>query len=122
MDTTAVGKLGADGRAPLHAAWKAGGIKTQKEFFARAGIAANTGNDFIWGAEGRRIGNAILLCEKYNLTLDYIYRGDPSGLRYDALARMSNIDKQRVAAVRRAMGYTLAGADRLPTPDQNHFE
>jgi DNA-binding XRE family transcriptional regulator len=66
-------------------AWRstASGKRTQKEFFARAGIAPNTGSNWITGREQPRVSEAIRLCEVYNLTLDYIYRGDPSGLRYE---------------------------------------
>lgn len=52
------------------------------EFAARAGIAANTYNQFEHGARLISPGKATALCEEYNLTLDWIYRGDPSGLPY----------------------------------------
>lgn len=71
----------------------ASGKPTQKEFFRRAGIAPNTGSNWITGKERPRVDEAIRLCDVYNLTLDYIYRGDPSGLRYDmrdTIARMSS--------------------------------
>lgn len=66
-------------------AWRssATGKRTQKEFFDRAGIAPNTGSNWITGKERPRVDEAIRLCEIYNLTLDYVYRGDPSGLRYE---------------------------------------
>mgnify|MGYP001574112041 CR=1 FL=1 len=66
-------------------AWRSGtnGKCTQKEFFRRAGIAPNTGNNWLSGKERPRVDEAIRLCDVYNLTLDYIYRGDPSGLRYE---------------------------------------
>ncbi len=68
------------------------GKPTQKEFFRRAGIAPNTGSNWLTGKERPRVDEAIRLCEVYNLTLDFIYRGDPSGLRYDmrdAVARLA---------------------------------
>jgi len=79
----------------MRLAWKASGL-TQKEFFRRAGIASNTGNQYVQGVERPLLDNAIRLCEVYNLTLDYIYRGDPSGLRYemrDAIAALRNNHK-----------------------------
>ncbi len=54
----------------------------QGEFAARGGIAANTYNQFEHGARLISPGKATALCEAYNLTLDWIYRGDPSGLPY----------------------------------------
>lgn len=55
---------------------------TQAEFGRRAGIAANTLNQ--WErAKGRPgLDQALLLCEAFGLTLDWIYRGDPSGLPF----------------------------------------
>lgn len=85
-DTRAIGER-------LRSAWKASGVKTQKAFFQRAGIAPNTGNQYVMGRERPSIENAIRLRETYNLTLDYIYCGDPSGLRYemrDAIAALRN--------------------------------
>jgi transcriptional regulator with XRE-family HTH domain len=79
----------------LRLAWKASGL-TQREFFRRANIAPNTGNQYVQGVERPLLENAIRLCEIYNLTLDYIYRGDPSGLRYemrDAIATLRHNSK-----------------------------
>ena len=55
---------------------------SQAEFGRRAGIAANTLNQ--WErAKGRPgLDQALLLCEAFGLTLDWIYRGDPSGLPF----------------------------------------
>jgi transcriptional regulator with XRE-family HTH domain len=55
----------------------------QNEFCARANIAPNTYNQYEQGKRKPTVENAISLCDYYGLTLDWIYRGDPSGLRYD---------------------------------------
>jgi DNA-binding XRE family transcriptional regulator len=55
----------------------------QNEFCARADIATNTYNQYEMGKKRPSIENAIALCDAYDLTLDWIYRGDPSGLRYE---------------------------------------
>lgn len=54
----------------------------QNEFCSRAGIATNTYNNYEQGIRTPSLENAIILCKTYDLTLDWIYLGDPSGLRY----------------------------------------
>ena len=56
---------------------------TQREFADRAGIAANTYNQYEAGVNYPKIDLAIEICTTFDLTLDWIFRGDPSGLRYD---------------------------------------
>jgi transcriptional regulator with XRE-family HTH domain len=55
----------------------------QAEFAARANLAANTYNQIEHGKKRPSIEVAIALCVAYELTLDWVYRGDPSGLRYE---------------------------------------
>jgi transcriptional regulator with XRE-family HTH domain len=55
----------------------------QNAFAAGAGIPANTYNQYETGKFRPQIDNAIKLCSTYNLTLDWIYLGDPGGLRYE---------------------------------------
>lgn len=55
----------------------------QNEFCERAKIATNTYNQYERGKKRPSIENAIALRQAYNLTLDWIYVGDPSGLRYE---------------------------------------
>jgi transcriptional regulator with XRE-family HTH domain len=52
----------------------------QGEFAAAAGIAFNTYNQYEQGARLMRLENAIALCDRFDITLDWIYRGDTSGL------------------------------------------
>lgn len=54
--------------------------ENQNEFAARAGILPNTYNQYAKGKKRPSIENAIALCEVHELTLDWIYRGDNSGL------------------------------------------
>jgi transcriptional regulator with XRE-family HTH domain len=54
----------------------------QKEFADGAGLAANTYNQYESGKNVPALDRANAICDAYQLTLDWIYRGDPSGLRY----------------------------------------
>jgi transcriptional regulator with XRE-family HTH domain len=67
----------------------------QNEFCDRAGIAPTTYNQYERGKKRPSIESAIALCETYHLTLDWIYRGDPSGLRYDTAEAVKAIRQAR---------------------------
>lgn len=70
----------------------------QNDFCEKAGIAPNTYNQYERGKKRPTVENAIALCETYDLTLDWIYRGDPSGLRYktaDALKALRQARARR---------------------------
>lgn len=67
----------------------------QKDFCGRAKIAANTYNQIEHGKKGMGLENAIALCEAYDLTLDWIYRGDPSGLRYETADAIKALKQAR---------------------------
>ena len=54
----------------------------QKEFAEGANLAANTYNQYESGKNIPALDRAHALCDAYQLTLDWVYRGDPSGLRY----------------------------------------
>jgi transcriptional regulator with XRE-family HTH domain len=56
---------------------------SQGEFADRAGLAANTYNQYESAKNMPSLESAHRLCDAYFLTLDWIYRGDPSGLRYE---------------------------------------
>ena len=55
---------------------------TQAEFADRCGIARNTYNQYEMGKNTPKLLFAIDICDRFGLTLDWIYRGDPSGLPY----------------------------------------
>lgn len=54
----------------------------QNEFANRAGLEANTYNQYERGKNMPNLDAAHALCDTHNLTLDWVYRGDPSNLRY----------------------------------------
>lgn len=53
----------------------------QNEFAARAKMAINTYNQYEMGRNRPQLEQAFALVDAYGLTLDWIYNGDPSGLR-----------------------------------------
>lgn len=52
----------------------------QFEFAQQAGIQPNTYNQYEQGKHPPSVANAIKLCKKFNITLDYIYLGKTEGL------------------------------------------
>lgn len=54
----------------------------QQSFGRDAGLAQPRYNQYETGDRLLTLAAAMLLCERYNLTLDWLYRGDPSGLPY----------------------------------------
>ena len=67
----------------------------QNEFCERARIATNTYNQFEKGKKRPSIENALRLCEAYGLTLDWIYRGDPSALRFSMADAIKALKEER---------------------------
>lgn len=59
---------------------------SQQEFAARAGMAANTYNQFEHGKRLLPVTKGIALCDAHGLTLDWVYRDDPSNLPYKLAA------------------------------------
>jgi transcriptional regulator with XRE-family HTH domain len=58
------------------------GVENQAEFGREAGLSQPLYNFYETGARPLTIQAALKLCDRYNLTLDWLYRGDPSGLPY----------------------------------------
>lgn len=54
----------------------------QEEFAAGAGLSQPRYNPYETGKRILTIEAALRLCERYQLTMDWLYRGDPSGLPY----------------------------------------
>lgn len=79
----------------LQATREALGILKQGEFAKGAGIATNTYNQWEWTKDGKPpkgrpdIDYANRLCERYGLTLDWIYRGDPARLPKEIVDKLS---------------------------------
>ena len=67
---------------------------TQAEFADRCALARNTYNQYEHGRNIPQLQQAIRLCESFDLTLDWIYRGDPGDLPYKL------VDNLRAARVR----------------------
>ncbi len=68
----------------------------QGEFAAKADINANTYNQYEQAVRRPSIEHAIALAERYNITLDWIYRGEPSGLKHETF--------EAIRAIRQARG------------------
>ena len=56
---------------------------TQTKFAGQAGLGLTTYNNYVQGKKRISLDVAWALCEEYDLSLDYIYRGDPSNLPLD---------------------------------------
>lgn len=65
------------------------GFDQQNLFAQTAGAAVSTYNNYEKAERIPNLDHAIRLCERFELTLDWLYRGDPSGLSY-ALANKIN--------------------------------
>ena len=52
---------------------------TQGVFAEAAGIAPNTYNQYEKGERLPLVDNALKICERFELTLDWIYRATPQG-------------------------------------------
>jgi transcriptional regulator with XRE-family HTH domain len=79
----------------------------QRSFAEAASIANNTYNQYETGKNRPAIDNAIRLCHAFDLTLDWIYRGDPSGLRFQlgqAIAALLAVDGENQIKTRPPLG------------------
>jgi len=69
----------------------------QSEFAERCGLARNTYNQYEQGKNIPRIENGIAICEAFGLSLDWIYRGDPSSLPYKTADAIKAIRVRRAS-------------------------
>lgn len=65
----------------LHKTRKALGLN-QTELCRLSGIAKNTYNQWEKGHGRPELDKAMMLCDAFDLTLDWIYLGNPAGLPY----------------------------------------
>lgn len=65
------------------------------EFADGAKIRENTYSQYESGERLPQVPFAVRLCERYELTLDWIYRGDPSGLKYNLADQIIRLRQQR---------------------------
>ena len=70
---------------------------TQTEFGKGAGIKKSTYNQYEKGKERPSLDEAIKLCDKYGITLDWIYLGDSRGLSPDLRAAIEAMQRARLA-------------------------
>lgn len=68
----------------------------QTVFAERAGILRTAYTQYESGEKRPSIQSAIALCDTYDLTLDWIYRGDLSGVRYEIAATIAAMRAARV--------------------------
>ncbi|NIA67802.1 helix-turn-helix transcriptional regulator [Pelagibius litoralis] len=61
---------------------------SQAEMCRGSGIATNTYNQWEKGRGRPELDKAILICDAYGLTLDWIYLGDSSGLPYRLIEKI----------------------------------
>lgn len=67
-------------------------------FATSAGIAKSTYSQYETGERTPSLPYALKLCERYELTLDWIYRGDPSGLKYALAEQIIKLRRERNTA------------------------
>ena len=79
IDPEDTGDLARDVARRIARSRKALGLD-QEQFGDGAGLSQPRYNQYETGRRLLTLAAAMLLCERYNLTLDWIYRGDPSGL------------------------------------------
>lgn len=73
------------------------GIDDQKRFGEDAGLHQSLYNRFESGKRLLTLQSAMQLCYTHNLTLDWLYRGDPSGLPYGIANKIKAIRRERTS-------------------------
>jgi transcriptional regulator with XRE-family HTH domain len=81
IDPADTGDLPTDVARRLRRTREAIGLD-QQQFGTRAGMSQSQYNQYETGKRLITLASAMKLCEEYGLTLDWVYRGDPSGLPY----------------------------------------
>ena len=90
IDPHDTGELAADVGRRLSLVRRALGLN-QLEFGAKAGLSQPQYHQFESGKRRLTIEAALALCHVYSLTLDYLYRGDPSGLPYKLATTINDL-------------------------------
>lgn len=69
--------------------WMASDLRTQKEFGEKAGISASALSNYVSKRTRRPyIEDAVRLASEYQVTLDFIYLGETSGLTVQVLDKL----------------------------------
>lgn len=92
IDPEDTGDLAIDVGRRLARVRRAMGVD-QKEFGRRAGLSPVRYSQYERGARRLTIEAALTLCHVYALTLDYLYRGDPSGLPYKMAVAIRDLSR-----------------------------
>ena len=61
---------------------------SQREFADAAGIATNTYNQYEKAKSRPELDKAILICDRFQVTLDWLYFGEIAGLPYHVTERL----------------------------------
>ena len=64
----------------------------QQQFAEKAAINASAYNQYERGKRVISVAHAHKLCDTYDVTLDWIYRGEPSGLRHQTWELIRGLD------------------------------
>lgn len=65
----------------------------QRDFGERAGLSQPQYNQFETGRRLLTLAAAMRLCDEYNLTLDWLYRDEPSNLPRDLWLKIRDLEK-----------------------------
>jgi transcriptional regulator with XRE-family HTH domain len=66
----------------------------QQDFAEAAGISQPRYNPYETGKRLLTLPAAMMLCERYSLSLDWLYRGDPSGLPNRLLSKINDLRRK----------------------------
>ena len=75
--------------------------KKQVDMGTVAGASPQAWNNYVHGARPLPIDAAISLCNRFGLTLDWIYRGDPSGLPRALADKLAPMPDSSIIAIKR---------------------
>jgi transcriptional regulator with XRE-family HTH domain len=92
IDPQDTGDLARDVGRRLGLVRRATGL-SQVEFGKRAGLSQAQYHQYESGKRRLTIEAALSLCHVYLLTLDYLYRGDPSGLPYQLALKIRDLSR-----------------------------
>lgn len=75
--------------------WQA---ESAAEFCRKAGISTSAWNNYETGDRRINVDTAILLCERFGVTLDWIYRGRIAGLPHELMTFLDRAKSGNVHA------------------------
>lgn len=64
------------------------------DFAAKAGVSKSAYSNYASGERAPTLKQALKLCAAYELTLDWLYRGDPSGLKYNLAEQIISLRRK----------------------------